>query len=74
MFKPSRAIREAAGREDYEAMGDAVRPAEVVARLRASATARGVSLSQIMSGAFDDEYGDDEGGLGAMWLFLRWGG
>ncbi|CAM9976055.1 unnamed protein product [Ectocarpus sp. 6 AP-2014] len=65
MFKPSRAIREAAGREDFEAMGDAVRPAEVVARLRASAAARGVSLSQIMSGAFDDDDndGDHEGGV-----------
>ncbi|CAB1110546.1 unnamed protein product [Ectocarpus sp. CCAP 1310/34] len=65
MFEPSRAIREAAGREDFEAMGDAVRPAEVVARLRASAAARGVSLSQIMSGAFDDDDGgDDEDGVG----------
>ncbi|CAM9198538.1 unnamed protein product, partial [Ectocarpus sp. 12 AP-2014] len=65
MFEPSRAIREAAGREDFEAMGDAVRPAEVVARLRASAAARGVSLSQIMSGVFDDDDdgGDDEGGV-----------
>lgn len=47
MFKPRQAIRDATGQEDFKAMGDAVRPAVAVARLRASAAARGVSLSEM---------------------------
>lgn len=47
MCKPRQAIRDAAGAEGLEAMDAAVKPAAAVARLRASAAARGVSLSEM---------------------------
>lgn len=46
---PSAAVRDLSGLQDYEAMGDAVKPAAVVARMRANATSRGLSLAN-MSG------------------------
>lgn len=62
MFEPRQAIRDAAGREDFEAMGDAVRPAVAVARLRASAAARGLSLSEMSAaGVGSDAAGGDDG-------------
>lgn len=58
MSKPSRAIRDAAGKEDFEALGDAVRPAAAVARLRARAAARGISISELIAGG---DLGSDDG-------------
>ncbi|CAN0035308.1 unnamed protein product, partial [Pylaiella littoralis] len=60
MSKPSRAIRDAAGKKDFEALGDAVMPAAAVARLRARAAARGISLSEMMAGEDVGSYGDDD--------------
>lgn len=44
---PSLMIRACAGPEDFEAMGDAVRPAVAVARMRALAASRGMSLADM---------------------------
>eukprot|EP00752_Nemacystus_decipiens_P006227 g5617.t1 len=61
MFRPRQAIRDAAGPEDFESMGEAVRPAAAVARLRASAAARGVSLSEMSGGGTtSDAVGSDD--------------
>eukprot|EP00903_Cladosiphon_okamuranus_P007817 g7563.t1 len=70
MFKPRQTIRDAAGREDFDAMGDAVRPAVAVARLRASAAARGVSLSEMSTGGVgsDAAAGSDDDDEVAMAL------
>lgn len=47
LFAPSSAIRECAGPKDYESMAEAVKPALAVARMRASAASRGVSLEDM---------------------------
>lgn len=63
MSKSSHTIRDAAGKEDFEALGDAVMPAAAVARLRARAAARGISISELMAsgdiGRDEDDYDGD---------------
>lgn len=51
LFGPASTIRDCAGPEDFEAMGDAVRPAVAVARIRALAASRGVSLEDMSESA-----------------------
>lgn len=51
LYAPSSTIRDCAGPEDFESMADAVKPALAVARMRASAASRGVSLEDMSRSA-----------------------